>query len=703
MLRLDFLHLTDSENFQKKTETEWLETNGLGGYASSSLSGLNTRGYHGLLIASNTPPTERHVLVARLDESLILNYPSANSVTTSSTDSNRIELALREYAGNTFNPNGSSYLQTVSKETHICFLYKIQNPQFSEQIFVLKKEILCPHGEQRTIIRYTLEIESSNTTRNSSSDIGLTDNQAELELELRPFMSGRSIHARTKAVDSQDLFKTKKVDEGHLVIAQSNPDFTTHIQARRSQIDLAPDWYYNLQLNEERMRGYEFSEDLFSPATITLKLTTSTPIYIVLSANEPFNGSASEVFESEIAQRQKLIKQTTVPANSEPSTREFIQQLALAADQFIVKRANGSSIIAGYPWFDDWGRDAMIALPGLCLSTKRFADAREILETFAANIKNGLIPNRFLNSQAIEYNTVDASLWFIIAAHEYYKATGDLKFVRYHCLNTITEIIEAYSAGTDFEIKEQADGLLSAGSRSTQLTWMDARIERLAVTPRNGKPVEVNALWYNALKIAASFNLRLARVMRSRYFNKRAKSTLKSFNNFWFEEGGYLYDVLPQDNSIAPQAANSELRPNQIFALSLPFTLVDTIRGQRVLQTIENQLLTPVGLRTLNREHPHYCEQYRGDVIDRDLAYHQGTAWLWLMGPYLRALKRYGGNSRIIKTKVTALLAGIQPQLLQAGFGSLSEVFDAEAPHTARGCFAQAWSVGEVLRELTSK
>jgi predicted glycogen debranching enzyme len=678
MLQIDFSP-NDPDFIAKQIACEWLETNGLGGYASSNASGLNTRGYHGLLIASANPPGEQQLLVSRLDECLI---PSSewHSQTESDThiqesDLPRYHLAVREFP-NCYVPNGSQYLRSISKETHPIFIYEVDHPSIPIKNIRIKKEIICLHERQITIVKYSL---ISGCER--------------LKIELRPFLAGRSIHARCEA--KAGVFHIKNHSDEQFEVLQSESGLSTFISASEGLFKESPEWYYNFQLHEERLRGYDFVEDLFTPGTLEVELTRKHSAYVVLSFNESCQLPAPELFAEEIDRRKRLIK------FKDPKVSALQKHLTLAADQFIVRRGNSKTIIAGYPWFSDWGRDALISLPGLCLSTRRFDDAREVLELFASNIQNGLIPNRFNDQNEPEYNSVDASLWFIIATHEFYRATKDLRFIRFHCLPAISEIMEAYYAGTDFDIGCDADGLLRAGTNQSQLTWMDARIDRMAVTPRNGKAVEINALWYNALKIAGGLQLRLAHLSSSRKYHKLAKLVSKNFREaFWNYEGGCLYDVIDQHNADG-SIVDPSIRPNQIFALSLPFPLLEIEKAQRVLQVIENKLLTPFGLRTLSQDHPRYCGRYVGDVIDRDLAYHQGTTWLWLLGHYMRATYRYGGKGAA--TKIASLLKGIEPQLLQAGFGTLSEIYDAEAPHLPRGCTAQAWSVAEILAACSSR
>ena len=376
--------------------------------------------------------------------------------------------------------------------------------------------------------------------------------------------------------------------------------------------------------------------------------------------------------------------------------------LVLAADQFLVENrpsegeSQQKSLIAGYHWFEDWGRDTLVSLPGLLLVTGRVPEAGEILKTYAAYTRDGIVPNRFPDATGEpEYNTVDASLWYIIAAFHYIRYTKNFAFVKDHLWATMKDIIEHYQNGTRFHIRMDLDGLIYAGQAGTPLTWMDAKVGDQAVTLRAGKAVEIQALWYNALRIMDQIGNRIGEKDAAKKWMNLAEKVWASINQqFWYDEGGYLYDV------INGQERDASLRPNQILAVSLPFESVTPDRASRIVATVEEKLLTPFGLRTLDPRDPRYVSHYKGDPATRDAAYHQGTVWPWLIGPFLTAYQKVNGKSAKGQSHIRAHLALLLTHLWEAGLGTVSEIFDADMPHEPRGAIAQAWSVGEILRVL---
>lgn len=400
------------------------------------------------------------------------------------------------------------------------------------------------------------------------------------------------------------------------------------------------------------------------------------------SEKDPF-----KLYEQEMQRRRALLQ----PFSQHSS---FIKTLVLAADQFIVKRGEKlNTILAGYPWFSDWGRDTMIALPGLCLSTGRTDIARKILQAFANSASEGMLPNRFPDhGDRPEYNTVDATLWFFVAAYRYWLKTHDDMFIRDKIYPLLNDIIRWHDRGTRYNIHTDKDGLLIAGTSETQLTWMDVRIGDLVVTPRQGKAVEVNALWYNAMRILSLFAGKFGEPAEASTFQKRADDIHSRFDQvFWNDKTLCLFDHV--DGSFRDDA----IRPNQIFAISLPFPLVNGDRAKRILDVVDEHLFTPFGLRSLSPKHPDYCGVYEGDVLARDKAYHQGTVWGWLIGPYITSLVKVRGKSEAA-SKLAMIKKAMQEHLHNAGVGTVSEIFDGDPPHKPRGCFAQAWSVAELLR-----
>jgi len=445
------------------------------------------------------------------------------------------------------------------------------------------------------------------------------------------------------------------------------------------------DWYLNFEYAIERDRGLDFQEDLFNPLALRFRLDRPAALIASLEARDA--ASAPELRKQEIHRRAAVIARA-------PSSEPLVQALVAAADQFIVRRGDLSTIMAGYPWFTDWGRDTMIALPGLTLMTGRPEVARQILQTFADSVDRGMLPNRFPDAgEAPEYNTVDATLWFFEAIRAYLHYTGDYAFVREHLYGKLKEIIDWHVRGTRYGIRAGDDGLLMCGESGVQLTWMDAKIGDWVVTPRSGKPVEIQALWYNALRIMEDLERRFGNVDGAAVLAERAARARESFNaQFWNQDAGCLYDVVDSDQH------DGSIRPNQIFAVSLPHSMLPADRAKQVVEVVRRELLTPLGLRSLSTKDSRYRPRYQGGVWDRDSAYHQGTVWPWLLGPFLTAYVKVHEGSRKARRQAAEWLTGLQPHLMEAGLGHISEVADAEAPHRPGGCMAQAWSVAELLR-----
>jgi predicted glycogen debranching enzyme len=444
-----------------------------------------------------------------------------------------------------------------------------------------------------------------------------------------------------------------------------------------------PEWYRNFLYAEERARGLDFEEDLAAPGIFSWDLATDHAILIVSTAGALPPGRAVETFNrlsrTEHGRRIRL---------GSPLER--------AADAYLVRRGAGKTIVAGYPWFTDWGRDTFIALRGLCLATGRLSEARSILLQWAGLVSEGMLPNRFVDQgDSPEFNSVDASLWYVIAVHDYLRAVeangGKTSVADRDVLaGAVTAIIAGYSRGTRFGIRLDSNGLLAAGEPGVQLTWMDAKVGDWVVTPRIGKPVEIQALWLNALRIAGAFT--------NEYRDTLAQG-LRSFSErFWYPGGGYLYDVIDADHQ--PGAADPTLRPNQILAVGgLPYAVLDERLSRRVVDVVESQLWTPVGLRTLPQDDGRYVPRYEGDVPARDGGYHQGTVWPWLLGPFVEAWVRVRGDTPAVRREARRrFFDPLLGHLRQAGLGHVSEIADAEPPHTPRGCPFQAWSVGEALR-----
>jgi len=446
-------------------------------------------------------------------------------------------------------------------------------------------------------------------------------------------------------------------------------------------------WYRNFEYAIEKERGFDFREDLFQPFALNFDLEDSATV--IISTEKQDFAEVQNFEKAEIERRKNLIK------NAKAKT-DFAKQLVLAADQFIVSRGAGKTVIAGYHWFSDWGRDTMIALNGLTLATNRTEIARNILLEFSNHLSMGMLPNRFPDSnEEAEYNTIDATLWYFEAIRAFAEKTGDYDFIRDHLYEKLVNVIIWHLEGTRYQIHVDTDGLLYAGESGVQLTWMDAKIGDLVITPRTGKAVEIQALWYNALKIMADFAERFGDAEDQKKYNSIAELAKQSFNAvFWNETEQCLFDVVQNGKR------DASVRPNQIFAVSLPYSMLSIGHAQKIVEKVENELLTPVGLRSLSPKDKDYCPIYIGSPFERDSAYHQGTVWGWLIGAFIDAYRKVYPNGNKTEKRIKKILSGFESHLSEAGIGQISEIFDADAPHLPRGCMAQAWSVAEVLRVL---
>ncbi len=639
---------TITHHFSSAVEYEWLETNGLGGWSSSTIIGCNTRRYHGLLVAATNPPSERMNLVSKLDETIV-------------TNNERFELGTNNY-GDVVHPKGHQYLSSFNKKLFPEFIYEAGG-------ITLIKTVAMIHGENTVVITYTVAKSAGSFT-----------------LELLPLLAVRGYHAMMHANNainreaqfSNDTFKAKAY-EGTPDIYIKIPGATYHPE---------PNWFYNFNYGIEQYRGLDYTEDLFSHGKFSVKLKEGDVLGVILSIDDPTHKDAHKLLLKEEKRKKDLL-------NAEPFNGAAEQILTLAADQFIVQRnENLKTVIAGYHWFTDWGRDTMISLPGLTLSTGRYEDAKKIIAAFAMSVSMGMLPNRFQdNGDAPEYNNVDGTLWYFIAVYKYLRATNDVTFVLDEVLPVLKDIIDWHFKGTRFNIHvDNNDGMLYAGETGQQLTWMDARIGNWVVTPRMGKAVEIQALWFNALKIYAELCRMNNQHTEASIAETGAEKLKQNFiAKFWYEEGKYLYDVIDENGM-----PDISLRPNQIFSISLPFVLIDGVKADEVLKIIEEQLYTPVGLRSLPKTDVRYIPVYGGDTWHRDSAYHQGTVWSWLLGPYVDALIKIKGTPAEAKEVISRFIF----HLGDACIGSVSEIFDADKPHHPRGCAAQAWGVAEVLRVI---
>lgn len=634
---------------------EWLVTNGIGGYASGTVAGLLTRRYHGLLVAALTPPLGRTLLVTKLDE-------------TATYGDRMYLLHTNRWADGAVGSEGSRHIEQFTLEG------SIPTWRFACADALLEKRVWMQAGANTTYVQYTL--------RRATQP---------LHLSLKAMVNYRDYHSDTQSNNWQ--MNLEVVDQGLCVTAY--PGATPfYVLSDRATVHLAHHWYYGFDLAVERYRGLRDREDHLHAATFQAILNPGESLTIIASTDPQPKLNGETALKARHGYEQKLLNTWKLDRGLKPTEiSDWIQRLMLAADQFIVDRASpgepgGKTIIAGYPWFSDWGRDTMISLPGLTLTTGRPDVARSILRTFARYVNQGMLPNRFPDAgETPEYNTVDATLWYFEALRAYYDATSDEDLVR-ELFPTLAEIVDWHCRGTRYQIHlDPTDGLLYAGEPGVQLTWMDAKVGDWVVTPRIGKPIEINALWYNALRTMARF-ARLVGKPHQEY-EAIADRTLARFPRFWNRELGYCYDVLD-----GPDGDDASLRPNQLFAVSLPHSPLTTAQQKQVVDICGRTLLTSHGLRSLSPDDPRYQGHYGGDQTQRDAAYHQGTVWGWLLGPFALAHLRVYGDP----LQARQFLEPMANHLSAHGVGSLSEIFDGDPPFQPRGCIAQAWTVAEVLR-----
>lgn len=634
------------QNVDSAIRREWLETNGLGGFASSTVSGVNTRRYHGLLTAALRPPAARAVLVAKFEETLICA-------------GERTELSANRYPG-MLHPQGWRHITEFRLDPFPVWSFEAAGN-------LLEKTIFMVHGENTTVVEYTLR------------------GQAECTLELMPLVAFRDYHALTHRNDS---LRTDFLEVPGRVSVQPYPELPVlHFAHNGSSIERTGNWYFNLEYDAERERGLDFREDLFNPFLLRFELKPGDRATVIISLDPREATQAAGLRQAEIDRRHLI-------AAASPADNPFVRRMTVSADQYIVRRGDLKTVIAGYHWFSDWGRDTMIALPGLTLTTGRFEDAKHILLAFAAAVDQGMLPNRFPDQgEEPEYNTADATLWFLEAIRAYIEHTEDCRFVAGDLYPALRSIMDWHLRGTRFGIRVDRDGLLRAGDAGSQLTWMDVKIGDRAVTSRHGKPVEIQALWYNALRIFAQIAGHAGDDDARLFAEEMAALASDSFNaQFWNEARGCLFDC------ISTAGVDASMRPNQILAVSLHHSMLPIDRARKVVEAVERDLLTPMGLRSLSTDSPDYHGHYEGTVRDRDGAYHQGTVWPWLMGPFLTAYRRVCETGESADQRIRDWLKPFEDQLTFGGLGHIPEITDGSDPFTPRGCIAQAWSVAEILR-----
>ncbi len=651
---------------------EWLVTNGIGGYAAGTVAGTHARRYHGLLVAALRPPLGRTLLVARLDE-------------RADYDGRDYALFTDQRAGGAITPEGYRLLERFHLEgTTPVWTYALGDA-------LLEKRVWMQRGANTTFVRYELR----RAGRAADQPLPLT-------LTIDTLVDDRDYHGMTRAADTDT-----RIEElpGGLRVEPRAGGAAVFLLSDRATAAPLREWRTGYYLAFEAERGFDPIEDHLCVGRFQATLHAGEALTLVLSTEPAPDLDGAAAYAERQRDEQALIARSRYA--DEP---DWLRQLVLAADQCIVARPEGRTVagdpslngagqpegrtvIAGYPWFSDWGRDTMIALPGLTLATGRPEDARSILRTFARFVDRGMLPNRFPDAgETPEYNTVDATLWYFEAVRAYHAATGDDATLR-ELFPVLREIVAWHIRGTRYGIKvDLTDGLLAAGQADVQLTWMDVKIGDWVVTPRTGKAVEINALWYNALCCMADFAQRLD--LPGERYTAGARQVQRSFGRFWNGAAGCCYDVID-----GPGGDDPTLRPNQVIAAALAHSPLSDAQARAVVETCARTLLTSHGLRTLPPDHPSYRGRFVGDWNYRDSIYHQGTVWAWLIGPFVQAHLRVYRDPAAAR----ALLTPLVRHLGGAGLGSVSEVFDGDPPHTPRGCFAQAWSVAELLRawELT--
>ena len=625
-------------NLEFSLAREVIRTNRAGSYSSTTIVGCNTRKYHGLLICPvDSLGGERYVLLSSLDITVVNNDKSFNT-------------GIRKYKGDYFNPKGHKYIEDFNADSIPSRIYRVGG-------VILKQERLLVHYEEQMLIRLTV----------------LEANEP-MKLQLRPFLAFRNIHqlthanlaANTKVAFIENGIKTK-LYEGFPYL---NMQFSTKVEFVH-----VPDWYLGVEYPEEQKRGYDYSEDLFTPGFFEIEAKQGDTIVFSASTKEEKTSGLKQKFTKTVSGK--------IPRDS------FFNCLRNAAQQFVEKRGGKTLIISGYPWFGAWGRDTFISLPGLALARHKLALYRDVLNTQVERLKNGLFPN-MADGNNLTYNSVDSPLWFFWAVQQYMLQGGTDGWALYG--DAAKSVLDAYKNGTEYNIHMRDNGLIYADSPGKPLTWMDAVVNGIPVTPRNGYAVEINALWYNAV----CFSLEMARIEKDKKFIKEYEPLADLIKNsfldlFWDEKLGYLADYV-NDN----EGKNVFVRPNMVIAVSLPYSMLDKDQMRKVLDVADKELLTVRGLRTLSPGNVLYKGVYKGNQEERDNAYHQGTVFPWLFGPFCEGWLKVYGNQGVPKVK--KLIFGLEEVMSEHGISTISGIHDGNPPHTPGGTISQAWSVGEVLR-----
>ena len=638
-------------SWERGCEKEWLLTNGIGGFAASTITGGNTRRYHGLLVAALKPPVKRHLVLSQLHETVIINGNTFD---------------LHAFSTGDYVMKGFQYLQSFELSPLPVFTYCIGE-------LIIEKTITMVQGENTVAVVYRVRSGSEGVT-----------------LRITPLVNFRDYHSNSS--------------KHHLRFQQKPGSDCTHICPFELELDImlscrgssfipAECWFENMYYPVEQERGLHANEDHYIPGSFDIIVEERSDrviTFIGTIERDRVDTDGQQLIDAEKARMKALTERAVC-------TDEFADMLIRAADHFIAYRQSTDSktILAGYPWFTDWGRDAMISLCGLTLSTGRYDDAAQILCTFSEYIQDGLVPNMFPDEGGDPgYNTVDAALWYFEAISKYMEYTGDIELVQKRLYSSMIQIFKGYKVGTRNGISMEIDGLITAGDESMQLTWMDAKMGDKVFTPRYGKAVEINALWYNALKVLEMLSERLG--MGAGEYSSLAELVKINFRKaFWNEDGKYLYDVISEGYK------DDSVRPNQILAVSLTYPVIEGTDAKFVVEKVWKELYTAYGLRSLSPYSPQYRGQCTGNQYDRDSAYHQGTVWAWLAGPFITGFSRTYGKEPEYSDLTASFLKPFKDHLYHGCLGNISEIFDGDEPLTPRGCFAQAWSVAEVLRAYT--